>query len=183
MQLQTLICSLAFASATLALPTATRANTNIDEAPPLAASRTLHARGVQEVALVTAIMPQSTSCAGRGDECVTADVATPLLISGFKRYNITTGMEQAGILALVALESGEMQYKYNTAPDQAAGGKGTSNQQSGTFNVQFANTFDELKTLGLVETNVLEYVTDNKYNFWTVRFPQAFRNTKDELSR
>lgn len=169
MQLQTLTCSLALASAILALPTATRTNTNTnnEQAPPLRATRTLDTRD-SGVDLVIAIMPSSTSCAGRGDECVTADVAAPLLANGLAHYGVTTGVEQAGILALVAFESVEMQYKYNTNADAAAGGKGTSNQQSGGFNVEFANTFDELSGLGLTESNVLDYVTKNKYNFWTV---------------
>lgn len=185
MRLQILICSLALASATLAFPTATRTNTNTntnEEAPPLRATRTLDTRGSAADTII-AIMPSSTSCAGRGDECVTADVAAPLLADGLTHYGVKTAVEQAGILALVAYESVEMQYKRNTDASAAAGGKGTSNQQSGTFNVDFANTFDELSGLGLTTSNVLDYVTENKYNFWTVSPVLLFYdglNIKDE---
>lgn len=113
-------------------------------------------------------MPLSSSCADRGDECVTAEVAAPYFVSGMNHYGVSTAIEQAGILALVAYESGQMQYKINTNSANAASGQGTSNEQSGTFNLEFANTFDELKGLGLTTSNVLDYVTKNTYNFWTV---------------
>lgn len=168
MQLHILISSLAWAATTLAAPTATTNGEGPASVPRrLHGTRTLPRRGTG-AETVAAIMPLSTSCAGRGDECVTADVAAPYLASGFNHYGVTTAIEQAGILALVAYESVEMEYKRNTNETAAAGGQGTSNEQSGEFNLEFANSFDELKALGLTTSNVLDYVTKNTYNFWTV---------------
>lgn len=162
MQPQIFICSLlALAGATLALPTPTT-NTNND-APHHLATRTL-----SPIQVLTAIMPSSTSCSGRGDQCVTGEVALTHLQSGMDNYGVTSKMEQAGILALVAYESEELMYKRNTDATAAAGGKGTSNEQSGTYNLEFANTFPELESLGLTTSNVLDHITANKYNFWTV---------------
>lgn len=174
MQLQLLISSLAWAAATLAAPTATTTTTNGDGPSTAGVPRRLHGgtrtlpRRGTGAETIAAIMPLSTSCAGRGDECVTAEVAAPYLASGLDHYGVTTAIEQAGILALVAYESVEMQYKRNTNTAAAAGGQGSSNEQSGAFNLEFANSFDELKALGLTTSNVLDYVTNNTYNFWTV---------------
>lgn len=41
-------------------------------------------------------------------------------------------------------------------------------RQSGDFNVQYANTFEELKSLGLTAATVLRNVTADQYNFATV---------------
>lgn len=163
MQLQNVMGGLAaLAGAASAMPTVTL--------PKDKETRTVQPRG-SAADTVIAIMPLSTSCDGRGDECVTAAVAGPLLASGMSHYGVNTAIEQAGILSLVAYESVEMQYKINQNPTNAASGQGTSNEQSGVFNLQFANTFDELKDLGLTTGSVLDHVTDNKYNFWTVSFP------------
>lgn len=153
---------------TSALPTATTTTDDAVAAAHQNPTRTLSTRGtIAET--VAAIMPLSTSCASRGDECVTAAVAAPYFVSGMNHYGVATAVEQAGILALVAYESGQLQYKVNTNAANAAGGQGTSNEQSGAFNLEFANTFPELAALGLTTGTVLDHVTDNKYNFWTVR--------------
>lgn len=159
MHLQTLTTTLALAGVGMSLPT-TSGNNQESAAAPLPLSK----RSAADTILM--IMPTSGSCSGRGDECVTADVAAPYLVSGMTHYSVSTAMEQAGILSLVAYESNEMQYKKNL--NNAASGQGTSNEQSGTFNLEFANTFAELKALGLTTSNVLDYVTNNTYNFWTV---------------
>lgn len=41
-------------------------------------------------------------------------------------------------------------------------------RQGGEFNVEYANTFPELAKLNLTTSNVLNYVTTDKYNFATV---------------
>lgn len=71
------------------------------------------------------IMPDSTSCTGRGDECVTADVAAPFLVDSMETYKVTTGKEQAGVLALIAYESEQLRYKKNLV--HSADGQGTAN--------------------------------------------------------
>lgn len=115
MQFTTLITALAAAGAALALPT-TRTPT-----------RTLAKREATQVLLD--IMPSSSSCAGRGTQCRTASQAAPHLVKAMQDYGIGTGLEQAGILALVAYESVEMQYKKNL--NNAASGQGTSNMYVG----------------------------------------------------
>lgn len=79
-------------------------------------------------ATVMAIMPQSVSCAGRGDECTTAAVAAPYLVDAMYEYGVVTGYEQAGILALIAYESVEMRYKVNQNAANRAAGQGTANE-------------------------------------------------------
>lgn len=111
MQSQYLITLLAFAGAAMALPTATTS------------TKTLGKREATQVLLD--IMPSSSSCEGRGDECRTAVQAGSYLVQAMTKYQLTEDMEQAGVLALVAFESKEMQYKKNLV--NAAGGQGTSN--------------------------------------------------------
>jgi hypothetical protein len=111
MQFQYLTTLLAFSGAALALPAATT---------PI---KTLGKREATQVLLD--IMPSSSSCAGRGDECRTASQAAPYLVQAMTKYGLAQPMEQAGVLALVAFESKEMQYKKNLV--NAAAGQGTSN--------------------------------------------------------
>lgn len=151
MQLTTLITTLAVAGTALALPTTP------------SPTRTLGKRDSAQVILD--IMPSSSSCAGRGDQCRTAAQAAPYLVKAMEDYSIATNMEQAGILALVAYESVEMQYSKNL--NNAAAGQGTSNMQMGTFNVQYASSIDALSAESITTSNVLDYVTKDKYNFGT----------------
>lgn len=74
------------------------------------------------------IMPLSVSCADRGDECTTADVAAPYLAASMETYGVKTGYEQAGILALISYESNQLQYKTNLVPEHKAAGQGTANE-------------------------------------------------------
>lgn len=117
MQFQYLATLLALTGAALSAPTATRTQSKCQPTQTLLSAQT-----------VVDIMPKSSSCDGRGDECRTAAQAFNYLGNAMIKYNTTKPMEQAGILALVALESGQMQYKKNLDATEAAGGKGTSNQ-------------------------------------------------------
>lgn len=115
MQLQTITAALALAGVGLSLPT------RVDSLTP---TRTWDKRDVAST--IVAIMPSSTSCDGRGDECTTAEDAVEYLTGSMAQYDISTAVEQAGLLALMAYESVEMQYKKNL--DQAAQtGRGTAN--------------------------------------------------------
>lgn len=117
MHMQTLTATLALAGTALSLPTGEQAL--------LKPSRTVARRGA--AAVVEAIMPSSTSCSGRGDECTTADVAGPVLADSMSHYGIASGIAQAGILSLVAYESNELQYRKNL--DQSSQlGRGTVNE-------------------------------------------------------
>ncbi|KKY34837.1 hypothetical protein UCDDA912_g05199 [Diaporthe ampelina] len=115
--------------------------------------------------VLEAIMPKSSSCEGRGDQCRTASQAAPYLVQAMTKYKTTAPMEQAGILSLVAYESLEMQYSKNL--NNAAAGQGTSNMQMGSYNVQYASSIAELAAKSPTESTVLDLVTDDKYNFGT----------------
>lgn len=119
MHMQTLLAALALAGSALARPTIRTVGEIV------APTRALNKRSAASV--VEAIMPSSTSCAGRGDECTTAAAAGPLLADAMSTYSITNGVEQAGILALIAYESNELQYKKNTNQDSNLG-RGTANE-------------------------------------------------------
>ncbi|KAG6362009.1 hypothetical protein INS49_010238 [Diaporthe citri] len=151
MQFQHLTTLLTFAGAALALPTATTP------------SKALGKREATQVLLD--IMPKSSSCDGRGDECRTATQAASHLVQAMTKYNTTAPMEQAGILSLIAYESLEMQYKKNL--NNAAAGQGTSNMQMGNYNVQYANSIPELAAKSPTESTVLDLVTADEYNFGT----------------
>jgi hypothetical protein len=101
----------ALAGAALALPTATTP------------TKTLGKREATQVLLT--IMPSSSSCDGRGDECRTAVQAGSYLVQAMTKYGLAEPVEQAGVLALIAFESKQMQYKKNLV--NAAAGQGTSN--------------------------------------------------------
>lgn len=111
MQFQYLTTLLAFTGAALALPTA------------ITPTKSLNKRLTTQA--ITEIMPSSASCSGRGDQCRTAAQAAPLFEKAFSDYGIEKDVEKAGILALVAYESLEMQYSKNLV--NAAAGQGTSN--------------------------------------------------------
>ncbi|KAJ0121019.1 hypothetical protein J7T55_008179 [Diaporthe amygdali] len=151
MQFQYLTTLLAFTGAAMALPTA---NTPI---------RTLTKRTSADI--LQTIMPKSASCDGRGDECRTAAQAAPFLVKAMTDYNIGTQTEQGGILALIAYESEQMQYKKNL--NNAAAGQGTSNMQMGSFNVQYASSIPALAAKSPTESTVLDLVTADEYNFGT----------------
>ncbi|KAI3401657.1 hypothetical protein diail_9321 [Diaporthe ilicicola] len=151
MQFQYLTTLLAFTGAALALPTATTP------------TKSLGKREATQVLLD--IMPSSSSCSGRGDQCRTAEQAAPHLVDAMTKYSIASDMEQAGILSLIAYESLEMQYSKNL--NNAAAGQGTSNMQMGTFNVQYASSIPELAAKSPTTSTVLDLVTADEYNFGT----------------
>lgn len=117
MHLRTFTSTLALAGIALSLPVGE------DSLTP---TRTVAKRSAASI--IEAIMPSSSSCDGRGDECTTADIAGPYLADSMAHYGITSGIAQAGILSLIAYESLELQYKTNQNAEQKAAGRGTSNQ-------------------------------------------------------
>lgn len=130
MQLPSLITatatSLALAGTAVALP-AVGDKVTLPSAAA-AAARALVRRGGGAAGTLELIMPSSASCEGRGDECTTAEVAAPLLVDSMTTYKVETGYEQAGILALIAYESIELQYRKNQNAEQLALGRGTANE-------------------------------------------------------
>jgi hypothetical protein len=83
-------------------------------------------------------MPSASSCANAAfpSECATASQAAPYIAAGWAKYNITSKAAQAATLALIAYESGQLQYNQAHYPPLA--GKGTRNMQSPDFNVKYA---------------------------------------------
>ncbi|CAN8099557.1 unnamed protein product [Discula destructiva] len=77
---------------------------------------------------IKAIMPLSASCADRGAECTNASVAAPHLAASLDQYGVASAYERAGVLALIAYKSVELQYRTNQKAEQKAEGPGTANE-------------------------------------------------------
>jgi hypothetical protein len=90
--------------------------------------------------MIVAIMPKAKSCDGAPfpSECATASQAVGPLSQSFSKYQISNKGAQAAILALIALESGELKYNMPHSGNPAPG-KGTRNMQSPNFNSKYAN--------------------------------------------
>lgn len=129
----------------------------------------LFRRETSAAAIIGAIMPHSLSCDGASypDQCATNVQAAPYLIDAMTTYGVTSAPEIAAILALIAVESGELQYRHSEFPPIA--GKGTSNMQSPTFNAAYAASIPALAS-GVAAANgdpdaVLALLTVDAYNF------------------
>ncbi|CAJ2512985.1 Uu.00g011040.m01.CDS01 [Anthostomella pinea] len=123
------------------------------------------------------IAPGSASCAST-DECRTNVQVAPLLIDAFNKTGLYHLGQFAAVLALTAFESGDYKYKrnlqHNDPGQKAHWGQGTSNLQTLTYNVKFANSFPELKdkvtAIGSTDTmaganKLLDLLVDDQYNF------------------
>jgi hypothetical protein len=68
--------------------------------------------------LIEAIAPNSTTCNGAvfPKECATSETAARNLVKSFDTYKVTSLAEQAAIISLLALESGEFKYNINHWP-------------------------------------------------------------------
>ncbi|KAK3394847.1 hypothetical protein B0H63DRAFT_517929 [Podospora didyma] len=121
-----------------------------------AASSEISAAGVIEV-----IMPSSVSCDGRGDECRTAAQASDFFITAFSGF---TFPEMAAMLALVAVESVEMQYRHNVSPGRP--GQGTSNMMMPNFVAMYAtDVLGANAVAGKDPAAILDLVKPDQYNF------------------
>ncbi|KAH6966960.1 heme peroxidase [Fusarium venenatum] len=98
----------------------------------------------------------------------------PFLINAFKDYDIYDPKMMAAVLALMAFESGDFQYKRNQVPGRP--GQGTANMQMANFNLLYAKAIPELapkfEGVDSVEgmsdddlNKLLDAVTVDKYNF------------------
>lgn len=79
-------------------------------------------------ATIEVIMPLSASCAERGSECTNSSAAAPFLAASLDTYGIASTYERAGVLALIAYESVELQYRTNQNAEQKSLGRGTANE-------------------------------------------------------
>ncbi|KAE8144309.1 hypothetical protein BDV25DRAFT_171689 [Aspergillus avenaceus] len=103
---------------------------------------------------ILAIAPDSSSCDNAPfiKECATAEVAAKNIAKSFETYKITEPAEQAAVIALMAMESGQFKYNKNHYPGVA--GQGTRNMQSPAFNLEYAKSIVELsKDLASVSSN------------------------------
>ncbi|KAL2037692.1 hypothetical protein N7G274_009637 [Stereocaulon virgatum] len=98
-------------------------------------------------AQLIAIAPKSASCPADlqfPNECQTAASAAPAINWGFIEYGITTPGEAAGLVATIALESGEFEFAVQHFPSPVPG-QGTRNMQGPKFNVEYAQSLPALK--------------------------------------
>ncbi|KAK7757145.1 hypothetical protein SLS62_000693 [Diatrype stigma] len=128
--------------------------------------------------LIAKVAPASTTCAdtSSNSECRTNVQVAPHILDSLIKYGVTSNGAVAAIVALSAFES--TSYKDKVNKSSRTPGQGTANMQSYDFNVQYANSFPELKdkvaALGLPadgsasddqKNQLLALVTDDKYNF------------------
>jgi hypothetical protein len=94
--------------------------------------------------MVATIAPKSKQCPkDKLPECRTAEEAAPYINRSFHRYGIYSPNAMASVLALIALESGEFQYKRNAFPGRP--GQGTANMQMAEFNLKYAKSIEKLE--------------------------------------
>ncbi|KAI6778164.1 uncharacterized protein J7T54_002699 [Emericellopsis cladophorae] len=102
--------------------------------------------------MVETIAPKSKECPpSMLPECRTAAEAAPYITRAFHRYGIYNPNAMASVMALMALESGEFQYKRNAFPGRP--GQGTANMQMAEFNLKYA------KSIGRLEPRVANVTT------------------------
>ncbi|KAF4990210.1 hypothetical protein FGRMN_8631 [Fusarium graminum] len=126
------------------------------------------------VPIIEQIAPGSKMCVSSNKECRTAKQAAPYLISSFLENNIYNPKEMAAVLALMAFESVDFQYKRNKSPGRP--GQGTANMQMASYNLMYAKSipaleggFEGIESVEGLSDNVLndmlDKVTVDKYNF------------------
>lgn len=136
-------------------------------------------KGPKAVDLIEATMPDSKTCdLAKYPQCTTAAEAAPYFIEAMSTYKIYDYWEIAAVVSLTAMESASLRYK-QPAVESSDKGKGTSNMQSGAYNLKFAKSIPELASrvneiTGGSETptdeqksQVLKLVQANDYNFST----------------
>ncbi|KAF4453272.1 hypothetical protein F53441_4002 [Fusarium austroafricanum] len=126
------------------------------------------------VPIIESIAPKSKICPMGNKECRTATQAAPFIISAFQTHKIYAPAEIAAVLALMAFESGDFQYKRNHFPGRP--GQGTANMQMPNYNLMYAKSIPEVakgfqgieSTQGMSDAelnDLLDQVTVDKYNF------------------
>ncbi|KAK1999175.1 hypothetical protein LX36DRAFT_492267 [Colletotrichum falcatum] len=112
------------------------------------ASPILTARQNNATAIIMAVAPKSVSCYGVTDfpdECATADRAAKYLPAALQKYGIYRPGEIAGVLSLMAFETGDFRYNRNHFPAPGRPGQGTRNLQMPKYNLMYALSIPELK--------------------------------------
>ncbi|GKT83472.1 hypothetical protein CT0861_08669 [Colletotrichum tofieldiae] len=112
------------------------------------ASPILTVRNNNATAIIAAVAPKSVSCDGVKDfpeECATADHAAKYLPAALQKYGIYRPGEIAGVLSLMAFETGDFRYNRNHFPAPGRPGQGTRNLQMPKYNLMYALDIPELK--------------------------------------
>ncbi|KAK2065076.1 hypothetical protein LY76DRAFT_384712 [Colletotrichum caudatum] len=112
------------------------------------ASPIITARENNATAIIAAVAPKSVSCDGLTDfpdECATADRAAKYLPAALQKYGIYRPGEIAGVLSLMAFETGDFRYNRNHFPAPGRPGQGTRNLQMPKYNLMYALSIPELK--------------------------------------
>ncbi|KAG5992758.1 hypothetical protein E4U54_003565 [Claviceps lovelessii] len=129
------------------------------------------------VRIIQQIAPQSISCPPSNSDCRTARQAAPFIAHSLARYGIYKPNLMAAVLALMAFESVDFQYKHNVSPGRP--GQGTANMQMPTYNLLYAQQIPALrdKAIRLCPSSTVEgqspqtlnailaLVTPDEYNF------------------
>ncbi|KAF7586264.1 hypothetical protein BBP40_009177 [Aspergillus hancockii] len=116
--------------------------------------------------MIRAVAPDSKSCDGAvaPDECATSDTAAQNIAKSFDKYQVTSLAEQAAIISLLALESGEFKFSRNKYPGIA--GQGTRNMQSPEYNAKYADSIpalsDKLEGVSKDPSKVLDLLLSEK---------------------
>lgn len=116
--------------------------------------------------IIEEIAPKSKACPTEGDfidECRSAEEAAPFIFESLYRYGLYHRNEQAAVISLMALESGEFQYKKNHFPEPGRPGQGTANMQMAEFNLKYAKSIPAVqdKVANVTSTDGL---TDEELN-------------------
>ncbi|KAK7992529.1 hypothetical protein PG996_012438 [Apiospora saccharicola] len=137
----------------------------------LAMASPIERRATPAADMVKQIAPKSEKC-NSSAECRTNEQVAPILIQTFQDYKIYSAGQIAGVLALMAFESGDFKYKHNVSPGRP--GQGTANMQMYPSNIKYAASIPDLKSKASSFTEnspdaqkneLLAMLTDDKYNF------------------
>ncbi|KAG6003126.1 hypothetical protein E4U21_002324 [Claviceps maximensis] len=159
--------------------------------PPTTAS-------LDTVRIIQQIAPRSASCPPDNTECRTAQQAAPFIVQSLAQYKIYNPNLMAAVIALMAFESVDFQYKHNISPGRP--GQGTANMQMANYNLLYAKQIDALRdeTARLFPSatvdgqspqtlnDLLALVTPDEYNFgsgpWFL-MTQCGGDVRDALAR
>ena len=143
-------------------------------------------------AIIKATFRKNEPCTANEPDCRSPAQAARHLEDSFRDYGLTCPAEQAAVLAVIALESGEFHYKRNMFPPPGRPGQGTVNMQSPLYNLRYAKSIPALAAqvanvteemvggLPAVELNrILALVQVDEYNFGSGSWFMATQCAKD----
>ena len=152
--------------------------------------------GLDAVTIVQQIAPNANNCPSGNTDCRTAEQAAPFIAEAMVTHQIYSVNQMAAVIALMAYESDDFQYKHNVSPGRP--GQGTANMQMAPYNLEYAKSLgggigsqvaDVTSTDGLSNDRlnaILALVTPDEYNFgsgpWflATQCPQSVRDELDE---